>query len=132
MKNRPNYRIYRNLHHRNWTIQHYVQGKGWRKLQGARVLYAPSVDFQVSIAGRERVVREGRKNVHAYALVDEYVSYDTLGQALGDNPFLDEWASTPVIYNPYAGPSFRRLGGQPVDRIADPVLFDRDGRIWAP
>lgn len=46
--------------------------KGWRKLMGVDALFAPYVEFRVYEAGRSRAQREGTKNVHAYAIVEEF------------------------------------------------------------
>jgi hypothetical protein len=57
-------RCYWNLHRNCWS----VQDARTRKVIGhaAKVLLR-DVTFTVSAAGRERVLREGRKNVHAFA-----------------------------------------------------------------
>lgn len=94
------FRIYRNLHRGDWTIQHRVKGKGWRKLASDTVLTAPTVEFRVYDSGRERTRRERRKHVHAYALVPY------LSDALVIDPTEDDYV---VSYNPYDDEGFRTV-----------------------
>lgn len=135
-------RIYFNLHRRLWSVQSYVKGKGWRVIGHAREVYLSDVTFKVSEAGRQRVIREKRKNVHAYAIGTlEY----TIGGLLpdgtawtrytGTNPFPNEahkvdgracWE--PVSYNPYRGPDFM-MGDWAVD-VLPRVLFMPKGKVF--
>lgn len=60
-------RVYRNLHKKCWSVQ--AKGdKGWRVVLHLRSLVLMDVEFKVSRAGRERVLREKKKNVHAFAV----------------------------------------------------------------
>lgn len=69
------YRVYRNLRKREWTVQHYVKGVGWRKFFGAKQLYAHlGGTFQVSEKGAARAVAERKKNVHAFFLTQHVTS----------------------------------------------------------
>ena len=121
------YRIYRNLTKNNWTVQHKVPGKGWRKLRSADVLWAPEARFVVYAAGRERVLRERRKNVHAYAVVNEIVYADEC-----PNPK----ENFKISYNPYEAPNFTaQLNGyvaKLLSRAMDGVQFTEHGAIYAP
>jgi len=67
------YRIYRNLHKKCFSIQAKVPGKGWRVVDSATDLCVSGVTFRVYEAGRQRVLRTRRKNVHAFVIVDGYV-----------------------------------------------------------
>lgn len=71
--------------------------------------------FKISESGRQRVIREGKKNVHAYAvgiLLDTPV-------APGDR----------LSYNPFKAGHFTRAG-EPVTEAAA-VLLGSDGKAYA-
>jgi len=64
-------RAYYNTNSSNWTIQ--VKGpNGWRKLKSVEQATLYNVYFKVFEAGRQRVLREKRKNVHAYAYFESF------------------------------------------------------------
>lgn len=83
--------VYYNLHKRVWSLRE----------RGRVVAHAPTLYIagrcKVSQAGRERVLREGRKNVHA-GIVGEVLS---VGPAVEDATTLRE-----CTYNPYKFTSF--------------------------
>ncbi len=58
-------RVYRNLHKNCLSVLHRTD-KGWRLWQHVEQIELTDVKFKVSQAGRERVLREKRKNVHAF------------------------------------------------------------------
>jgi hypothetical protein len=101
-----NVRLYYNLHRKDYTVQKYVKGVGWRKVAGLDCIVLQNVKFKVSEAGRQRVIREGKKNVHAYAT----------GQVLRfDEPHhVTMSLGVPISYNPFKAPTF-------VDEHNDPV-----------
>ena len=122
------YRIYRNLNTNTWTVQHKVPGKGWRKKESVDRLWAHDAEFIISAAGRDRVRREKRKNVHAYAVVnyyrtDEFADVDTWGD--------DEWNIKWISYNPYDDRGFRVIDGPDNVTTARDVAFTPSGRIAA-
>jgi hypothetical protein len=96
-------RVYYNLHKRVWSVQHYLPGKGWRVREHVLRINLRNVTFHVSERGRQRVLREQRKNVHAYAI----------GWS-SDVPAL--YQGERISYNPYKGPDFM-MAGQPVDSV---------------
>jgi hypothetical protein len=60
-------RVYRNLHNDMWSVQYYNrQKKGWRLLAHMNEIYLTNVKFQVNETGRQKVLKEKRKNVHAF------------------------------------------------------------------
>lgn len=63
-------KVYRNLHHNCWSVQH-------RRLvvAHAQTVELRNVRFLVSQAGHERFLRENKKNVHAF-VAGELVSLD--------------------------------------------------------
>lgn len=59
-------RVYKNLHTGTLSMQTYVKGKGWRVHSHPLHVQLSDVKFLVYEAGRKRVLKEKRKNVHAY------------------------------------------------------------------
>jgi hypothetical protein len=124
------FRIHRNLHSKTWTIQHKIPGVGWRKLASAESIYAPSVTFTVSEAGRVRARNERRKNVHAFAVVDQFFTeedwiHDILREC--DNV---------ITYSPFNSYGFttRHIPtSQAVDNVTSATMacFAPSGRIYA-
>lgn len=89
---RPGMRVevYWNLHRLLWSVRH----KG-RVIAHVKEVDLMNVEWVVQPAGRARVLRERRKNVHAFArgtIPDE------------DLAVHGEWGS--IKYNPYTGDSF--------------------------
>lgn len=89
------YRIYRNLHRKCFSIQSRIKGKGWRVTDYAENMSASNVTFRVYEAGRLRCIRQQRKNVHAFAIVEVYHKTEQPGE-LGEK----------ATYNPMVGSDF--------------------------
>ena len=85
---------YFNLHRRCFSIRDVSTGL---VIAHARIVRLRDVNLKVSEAGRQRVIREQRKNVHA-GIEGTLVSADTQEQV----PLL----SRRVTYNPYVTPTF--------------------------
>ena len=96
------YETYFNLH---------KQCLSYRAMRGGRVQHADVLEFKdpefvVQPAGREKVLREGKKNVHAF------VRGELVGMWDKDSPVPDgvlpDWtgAWNRVLYNPYKYSSF--------------------------
>ena len=85
-------RVYFNIHKKCLSIQH-KNSKGWRVWRHVSSIGLSDVVFKVSEAGRQRVIREKRKNVHAYI---EGTMKAGLSEMSGDI----------VTYNPYRLPTF--------------------------
>lgn len=99
--------VYFNLHKRVFSVKA-LEGKDKGRVIGHRMslaIYSPT--FKVSEAGRQRVVREKRKNVHAGVVGFLTAPYDWTKE-------LVEW--TPVLYNPYVFSSFVTMLGKPVHK----------------
>lgn len=115
-------RVYYNLNRAVWSVQHYIPGKGWRVREYLDSLVLEDVTFKVSEAGRQRVIREGRKNVHAYA-VGTLVERNGAGY-VGHLPR--------ASYNPYKAGHFTNTAtGQPVERTMQ-AIFTRDREVRIP
>ena len=84
--------VYWNLHRRCWSIR-----QRGRVVAHVKQFRAHVVDWRVQPAGRERVRTDGRKNVHAYAVV-------RLDEPMSPNP---DNLHLRVVYNPYRDDAFR-------------------------
>jgi len=87
-------KVYYNRHKRCLSIQEKVDG-AWRVVRHAEQCIVKNAKFKVSEAGRQRVLKEQRKNVHAVIL----------GENLGQIAY----SSVPkasVSYNPYKAKTF--------------------------
>jgi hypothetical protein len=84
-------RVYRNLNKKCWSVLHKVKGKGWRLLQHLDCFYLHDATFKVYESGRQRVLKERVKNVHAY--VEGYIGFpDNLSYCI---------LNKEIRYNPY-------------------------------
>lgn len=105
--------VYRNLHRKCWSVRH--RGIVWCHCETVSL---ENATFRVSEAGRQRVLRERRKNVHA-VVRGTLVAFDG---ALGDG-------SLEVVYNPYMGGTFRyALTDLPVHGAR--VVYLHNGKVW--
>jgi hypothetical protein len=77
-----------------------------RVIAHMEVINLKDVSFKVSQAGRQRVLREKRKNVHA-GVVGAYAQFDEM-------PYVDRR----VRYNPYLNETFVDMEGTPVYNAA--------------
>lgn len=104
-------RVYYNLHKNMLSIQEKT-AKDWRVVRHDSCVALRNVKFCVSESGRQRVLREKRKNVHAF-IEGEIVP----GEAVIS-------ADTPVSYNPYKGPFFYSEKGDVHEAYAV-IIFDK-------
>lgn len=100
-------KVYFNLHQRLFSVMHKN-----RVIGHAENLELKNCRFVVSQAGRQRVLREGRKNVHAYVIGDVECKNRT--------ECLDNYV--PVRYNPYRTSTFVMPSGEPVHGASSVVL----------
>lgn len=87
-------RVYRNLRNKLLSVQAKVNGS-WLVIGHTNNINLFAPKFVVSKAGRERVIKEQRKNVHAYVVGT--VTSETIEK---------EGAARRVTYNPYKFDSF--------------------------
>lgn len=135
-------RVYWNLHKKRYSVQ-WKTPKGWRVAYHTSQLWLDAPQFKVSAAGRERVRREHRKNVHAYivgnlAELDEedwrfcLEEFDDDGFSVGYNPYHDEQFTVAVDRTlnrfPSTGDGRRVRSFQPIDSAAEALLQTRNGR----
>lgn len=112
-------KVYRNLNRKCWS----VLGKGNKLLLHADALVLQDCTFVVQEGGRQRVVREGRKNVHAFAQgeIAPMASHQEF------RPNLKR-----VIYNPYKSPTFIwEHNKQESVTESKCVLLNNDGKMYA-
>lgn len=107
---------YFNLHHRLYSIRAEEGPEKGRVIAHCTAAFITGVEFKVSKAGRQRVLREGRGNVHAFIRGDlQYLdgTPTAAGERLGlkgtpiregVGPSLPRWVG--VTYNPYRFDSF--------------------------
>lgn len=89
------YRLYRNLHKGCFSLQQYIPKQGYRVIKHITddcILH--DCTFKVYQSGREKVLREKQKNVHAYV---EFKSYE-----YGVQPH----SNIQPYYNPYKCDAF--------------------------
>lgn len=123
-------KMYWNLHKNCWSVKPVYRGA---KVAHATLVEMEDVRLVVQPAGRERVRREGKKNVHAYAKgrleksvfypydMYEVTELSRLAQAKGMRR---------LTYNPYVTDTFVDLEtGAPVLRAAK-VLALPHGAVW--
>ena len=87
-------RVYRNLRKDCLSVLHRTD-KGWRLWKHVQQIELMNVKFKVSQAGRERVLREKRKNVHAFVEGNYHGETDVTSS----NPRF-------IKYNPYISGHF--------------------------
>ena len=90
-------RCYYNLHKKCLSVQH-MTPKGWRVGEHRKEIYLKNVEFKVYEKGRQRVLKSGRKNVHAYVI----------GTPIHRIP---RKLDTQVKYNPYYNNTFVKVFG---------------------
>lgn len=110
--------VYFNLHKKVWSIKALEGPNKGRVIAHQPSITLTDVQFKVGKAGRLRVLREYRKNVHAGV-----VGY--VGE-VGDVPK----AAQVVRYNPYLRGEFFDEEGQPV-HSAKSVKLTADRKVWA-
>ncbi len=86
-------RVYFNLHKKKLSVQRKVDGR-WLVWQHMDVLTLTNVKFIVSEAGRQRVLRQCRKNVHAFVegepLHFHHGVEPIVGRVIRYNPFYND------------------------------------------
>ena len=103
--------VYYNLHKHCWSVRH----KG-KVIMHTDEVYLTDAKFKVSKAGRKRVLREKRKNVHAGV------------EGIMVDPF-DVHKQVEVTYNPYKYESFvQKSGLEPV--VVASKVYMKDKRVF--
>ena len=112
--------VYFNLHRKCFSVKALEGISKGRVIKHAHFVALENVTFKVSEAGRQRVLKEQRKNVHA-GVVGTLV------------PCIDAVGSERVTYNPYKGSNFTLCGtGDPIlaSTSAALVVHNKKGFIY--
>lgn len=102
-------KVYFNLHTHLFSVQDYKTGK---VVAHGNNISLKDVEFRVSEAGRQRVLKEKKKNVHAYVI----------GTYHGDKGF-DAGVMKDAYYNPYTHSHFVDSASQQQLNSADVVYL---------
>jgi|TARA_X000001388_G_scaffold57068_1_gene42304 hypothetical protein len=117
--------VYRNLHKNCFSVRH--KGKVVGYLHDNEQLALTNVTFAVQPAGRAKVLRENKKNVHAFVR-GEYVGFEnnlTNNLYFGKFEDLDFYA---VSYNPYKSDKFVvKETGKPIESNSEALI--RGGKV---
>jgi hypothetical protein len=110
--------VYFNLHKKMWSVKDLATGRVSFHSEGG--FYLKDATFRVSQAGRARVLRQKRKNVHAGVVGELYYPSE-----------MEAWeANRLVSYNPYRGPDFVEMeSGKSI--FESPLVLMGDRRVWA-
>lgn len=133
MRSEARHHVYFNLHRSCWSIR--LRGKVQRHA-GALFVVSPHVDepvrFVVRPGGRARVLREGRKNVHAFVVGNAGSWVPTPREVAHDLAMGwqgEAWVE--VTYRPTMGPTFVRKDTGEAVHEADFVLMTADRKVYA-
>jgi hypothetical protein len=116
--------VYRNLHHNVWSIRA-ADGPHKGEIVGhAKHLVLDFARWRVNELGRQRVIRDRAKNVHA----------GVFGMLADIEPELPVGAWSRVTYNPYGADHFYLADiGPDASRVDSSryAMFDIAGKAWA-
>ena len=117
--------VYWNLHRSLWSIKALEGPNKGRVVAHKDTVALHGATPKVSEAGRQRVLREQRKNVHA-GVTGEWLQTITSAPCASALGLWDE-----VTYNPYKGPSFvfKDTGAQWLGSTGVTVMHNR--RVYA-
>ena len=135
--------VYANLHKACWSIKALNGPNAGRVVAHADKVVLQDATFKVSEAGRQRVLKERRKNVHA-GVVGVLVAHRGATWRYADPSAHSRilsgkhWFSTnfvdagiSVTYDPYTGPTFvNRATQEPVSQARAALLSD-DRKVYA-
>jgi len=113
------YKIYFNLHKKCYSVQAWdADKKGWRLYQHAHAVHVKDAKMQVNEKGRQRVIKEKRKNVHAF-VVAPFAEKISKKKGNGPNVRMREVCK----YNPYKYDSFvNHKTEKPIHKLDEAVL----------
>jgi len=111
--------VYRNLRNKCWSVKSMKTGL---VIMHAQYLTLTDCTFKVSAAGRARVLRDRRKNVHA-GVVGQWLNMGRTGNASG-------MLARKVTYNPYLRGEFYDASTNDAVYAAPVVLLTPDGVFY--
>ena len=108
--------VYRNLQKKCWSVKDPSSGKVFNHVNN---LHMHNVEFRVQPAGRDRVLKEKRKNVHAYVtgLLETHIKCDCGWYNDGQ-----------VTYNPYKTDHFYWVKDEKPVRMVWSLTLNDDGK----
>ena len=134
--------VYRNLNNGVWSVKAMNGSNRGRVIMHSTHVLIGNPEFKVSEAGRQRVLREGRKNVHAGVVGDLIMAYGVERDYPIDGTYVEaihnlvaleygDEVKDLVTYNPYKYSSFvYKDNEQPVGLIGGAkVLLDSDFKV---
>ncbi len=104
--------IYYNRTRKCWSVRH--NGRVIRHVQQIQLV---DCTMKVSEAARQRVIRTGKRGVHAWIV-------GTIAENTRSNVGLEE-----ITYSPFRGRTFRTISGRPI-ATADFVRFKPNGSCF--
>lgn len=116
--------VYRNLHKGCWSVRDRSTG---RVVAHMDQVVVSGCTFRVGKAGRQRVLKEGRKNVHAF--VHGTLMLDSPNKLEGSWKEGGRWVR--VTYDPYASDTFVTLPRRKPVETASAVVLLSDGAVYA-
>jgi hypothetical protein len=111
--------VYYNLHRKCWSVKSLDGPNKGRVVGHVDQCVLQHCTFKVSEAGRQRVLRERRKNVHA-GVVGELLATDNVSIDL----------PVRVQYNPYLQESFEYVNTKLPCKSAPQVLLAANKTVW--
>lgn len=122
--------VYRNLHQDCWSVKSKETG---RVVAHADRVELSDVEFKVSETGRQRVLREQSKNVHA-GLVGTLENFHSRGEEYPSATYIngtDSDSKVSITYNPYKYAHFVvRETEAPVSH-AESAVLQADKKVFA-
>ncbi len=115
---------YRNLHRKLWSLRATRGADRGRIVARETTVLLENCTLKVSEAGRQRVIAQGRKNVHAGIV-------GTPCTLAVDDARLQGRRMVRLRYNPRVGPTFTREDTGETVITADLIVLDFAGRAWA-
>lgn len=113
--------VYRNLHRNTFSVKALEGQEKGKVIQYLSDLYLSEGVFKVSRAGRLRVLRDKRKNVHAGC-------QGKLLSCIDDTHYALSWAE--VTYNPYKYDSFVFKDNTEIKVDKFKYCHMKDNRVW--
>ena len=120
--------VYFNLHRKVWSIKALEGPNKGRVIAHSKVIEMSDCTFKVSEAGRQRVIRDKRKNVHAGIV--------GIVRTIGENVEKRFWVLwygghptySPITYNPYKFSTFVQRSTETPVTSARWALLDAETR----
>tara|TARA_Y100000310_G_C20439322_1_gene695287 strand:+ start:367 stop:774 length:408 start_codon:yes stop_codon:yes gene_type:complete len=130
--------IYRNLHKNCWSVRSRESHNYGRVVAHASSLILDDAKFVVSQAGRNRVLKEKKKNVHAVVrgnlLYTNYKSFDNSKQDVWfkyRTPIKNNYMMRCVTYHPYKKSTFFWVDTKEPVHYSKSVIFVEDMKVYA-